>query len=919
MALDHSSRTRAALICVPSEPTSVLDFVAETVTMSPQPTAREARRMFLDFFTERGHREVPSSPVFPQDDPTLLFTNAGMNQFKDVFLGTGSRDYRRAVDTQKCIRVSGKHNDLEEVGVDTYHHTFFEMLGNWSFGDYFKRDAIEWAWELLTGVYKLPKERLWVSVFGGDEKDGLAPDVEAEELWREVTDISPDRILRFGKEDNFWEMGDTGPCGPCSEIHIDRGGPGSNPADGADPAIGVNAGNERFIELWNLVFMQFNRLDDGSLRELPAKSVDTGMGFERILSVLQGKLSNYDTDLFTPYFTALERRVGHPYGGTDGEKDIAYRVIADHVRAVSAAFADGALPGNVGRGYVLRRLIRRAARFGRQSLGIEDPFLHDLVGTVGETLGDAFPELVARREHVELLVRSEEEAFGATLGRGLTRFSDLAGKVESAGRKSIGGEEAYELYATYGFPRDLVELMARERGLQVESEGWDTAQAAHQAASRSDGKFAQLLSAEQLEGLPETVSTYHDDPAKLEERTTILKHVAGDDGEVRVVLEKSPFYPESGGQVGDRGHLLASDGSFRVEVSDTQKLGSVVVHIGKAEGSVTEGAEVDAQVDANSRASTRRHHTATHLLHRALRLELGDHVTQQGSYVGPDRLRFDVSHPRGISAEELASIEHAVNAQITANAAVTTTVEDLEAAKERGVTALFGEKYDDRVRVVDVDGWSTELCGGTHVGRAGDIGAFVILSERAVQAGVRRIEAVAGSAAIEQIQHQRRSLEAAAQALKVSTEDVPDRIAQLQTQLKEAKKKAQASKSDTAGVIGKIREGASERSGVLVGALDLPELDRASLREVGGQAKALSSDYALCLFGREGSGVPFLFLSGGKAIEAGLGAGELAKLAKQSLGGGGGGRPDSAQGQGQQADELPTLLTQLRERFEAAL
>ncbi len=430
-------------------------------------SAEQVRRTYLDFFVERGHREVPSSPIFPQDDPTLLFTNAGMNQFKDVFLGTGTRDYSRAVDTQKCLRVSGKHNDLEEVGRDTYHHTFFEMLGNWSFGDYFKEEAICWAWELLTEVWKLPKERLWVTVFAGDEADGLAADEEAERIWIEKAGVSPDRVLRASKEDNFWEMGDTGPCGPCTEIHIDRGGPGDDPADGADPAIGVNAGNERFIELWNLVFIQYNRLDDGSLRELPAKHVDTGMGFERILSVLQGKSSNYDTDLFTPIFERIGELTGHRYGESPEEVQVAFRVIADHVRAVSSAIADGATPSNTGRGYVLRRLIRRAARFGRQVLGQEEPFLFRVAETVAGVLGVAFPEIPQRLEHIQLILQEEEAAFGRTLGRGLVEFEKLAGRVSGAGGDLLPGDEAYELYATYGFPQDLVEQMAEERGLHL--------------------------------------------------------------------------------------------------------------------------------------------------------------------------------------------------------------------------------------------------------------------------------------------------------------------------------------------------------------------------------------------------------------------------------------------------------------------
>ncbi|QDU67525.1 alanine--tRNA ligase [Engelhardtia mirabilis] len=884
--------------------------------MSSDRSAAAVRRQFLEYFEERGHRVVPSSPVFPQDDPTLLFTNAGMNQFKDVFLGTGTRDYTRAADTQKCIRVSGKHNDLEEVGVDTYHHTFFEMLGNWSFGDYFKRDAIVWAWELLTEKWGLPKDRLWVTVFGGDEADGLPADEEAEELWKTLTDIDHSHVLRFGKGDNFWEMGDTGPCGPCSEIHIDRGEPGSDPMVGADPVAGVNAGNERFIELWNLVFMQFNRMDDGSLKPLPAKSVDTGMGFERVLSVLQGKLSNYDTDLFTPIFERLTAIVGHRYGGSAGEKDIAFRVIADHVRAVSCAFADGALPSNVGRGYVLRRLIRRAARFGRQALGIEQPFLTDLVPTVSKVLGQAFPEVSARIEHIQLLVRSEEEAFGATLGRGLVRFEELAGKVGASGKGSIAGKEAFELYATYGFPRDLVDLMARERGLSVDQAEWDAAESAHQDASRSEGKFTQLLSAEQLDGLPATESTYHQSRAgsghrsgdgsgdrhggeSVELKAKLLRLVNSAGGRSIAVLDRSPFYAESGGQVGDTGVLRAVDGSFVLTVEDTQKLGSVVAHVGTLSGSAQQGAAVIASVDQERRASIRRNHTATHLLHKALREVLGDHVTQQGSYVGPERLRFDLSHPRGISRDQLDEIEAKVNAQVFANATVATTVEDLEAAKDRGVVALFGEKYDDRVRVVDVGGWSTELCGGTHVSAGGDIGPFVIVAERAIQAGVRRVEAVTGTAAVALIQDQRRVLQGASQALKVAPEELIDRISALQAQLKEAKKaKSAADKADVGALFDQVRAGLTERSGVLSGAVSIPDLGRDALRDLGSRLKGSAADLAAAVFGREGDSVPFLILCEGKALEAGLAAGELAKAAKVHIGGGGGGRANSAQGQG---------------------
>ena len=897
----------------------------------PQPTEHRAARVrqdFLDFFAERGHRIVPSAPVFAADDPTLLFTNAGMNQFKDVFLGTGRREYTRAVDTQKCIRVSGKHNDLEEVGKDTYHHTFFEMLGNWSFGDYFKEEAIAWAWELLTGVWQLPVERLWVTVFEGD--DAVPADDEAAAIWKSVG-APPDRILRASRKDNFWEMGETGPCGPCTEIHIDRGGPDSDPRDGRDPAVGVNAGNERFIELWNNVFMQYNRLEDGSLVPLPAQHVDTGMGFERILSVLQGVRSNYDTDLFTPVFARLSELSGRPYGENE-EADVAFRVSADHVRAVTSAVADGALPSNLGRGYVLRRLVRRASRFGRQTLGLEEPFLCELVPAVAEILGPAFPEMRERCEHVQLLVRAEEEAFGRTLGRGIVRFDELARKVRGAA--ALPGSEAFELYATYGFPKDLVELMARERGMALDDPGWDAAERKHQEASRSEGRFKQLLSAEALQAIeehargadvePRTASTYHEAGERSERLESLVLHAEGGDAEgagARVVLRESPFYPEAGGQVGDTGEIAAPDGRFRLRVEDARKLGELVVHTGQLEGVVPGAGDVAvATVDAARRDSTRRNHTATHLFHRALKEVLGDHVNQQGSYVGPDRLRFDFSHPKAVAPEELDEIERAVNEQIVRNRSVETTVEDLDAAKARGVTALFGEKYDDRVRVVDVDGWSTELCGGTHVRAAGDIGPFVIVSEAAIQAGVRRVEALTGAAATAFVQQQRRILRELARELKAPADELGERVRALQGQVKEARKQARAgAKADLGSAFERLKAAAEERRGVRTCVLDVPEVGGAGLKELGDRAKSLGPDHAVVLLTRQGDKVPFLVLVGGAAREAGLEAGALAKALAAALGGGGGGRPDRAQGQGLSADGVEAALTAAREALEASL
>ena len=894
-------------------------------------TAARVRREFLEFFEERGHRVVPSAPVFPQDDPTLLFTNAGMNQFKDVFLGTGSRKYSRAVDTQKCIRVQGKHNDLEEVGRDTYHHTFFEMLGNWSFGDYFKEDAIQWSWTLLTEVWGLPKERLWVTVFAGDEADGLPADEEAERIWKEKTDIDPSHVLRFDRTDNFWEMGETGPCGPCTEIHIDRGGPETDPMDGADPVTGVNASSERFIELWNNVFIQFNRQDDGSLVELPSKHVDTGMGFERVLAVLQGKSSNYDTDLFTPIFEAIEQATGKTYGRSfDGEADVAFRVCADHVRAFTAAVADGVAPSNEGRGYVLRRLVRRASRYGLQHLDAREPFLHAVVPAVVDVLGDSFPEMRTRLEHVQLVMRTEEEAFRKTLDRGLIQFDKL--KKATTGTV-IDGRDAYELYATFGFPQDLVELMARENALSVDGAGWEAARAAHSEVSKSEGSFKQILSGQEAAGIEGTDTVYHENAGgRVECEGQVVRFFAGDAGSGdRLVLDRTAFYAESGGQVGDAGIIESQDGTFRFVVQDTRKIGDIHVHFGEADGVPEVGKGAVCLVDAERRAAIRANHTATHLLHQALRDELGDHVAQAGSYVGPDRLRFDISHPGQVSDEEMLRIEDAVNERVARNQIVQTTEETPDEAKARGARALFGEKYGEVVRVVSIDNdasqraWSLELCGGTHVESTGEIGSFLVVSERAVAAGVRRIEALTRQGAIAAFQQQRRLLKEVSGQLKASVDEIPARVAQLQKQVKEAKKQKKSASGDAVGrAFEQVRAEFESRAGVFAGSMDFPDLDRESLRLLGDRIKGSQGDHAVVLLGRaeansDSSGVPFVALCGGLGLEKGLKAGELAGLVRGHLGGGGGGRPESAQGQGERATGISAAIQELAEVFSAAL
>ncbi|MBI5472868.1 MAG: alanine--tRNA ligase [Ignavibacteriae bacterium] len=691
-------------------------------------TSSEIRQSFLDFFSTRGHRIVPSSPVIPHGDPTLLFTNAGMNQFKDVFLATGKRDYLRAADTQKCIRVSGKHNDLEEVGRDTYHHTFFEMLGNWSFGDYYKKEAIEWAWELLTKEWGLEKKRLYATVFETDH--------EAAELWAKVTDIDPTHIQKFGKKDNFWEMGETGPCGPCSEIHIDL------TADYSGGHL-VNAGDPRVMEIWNLVFIQHNRNAEGELENLPAKHVDTGAGFERLCAVLQGKKSNYDTDVFMPTISKIALTVGKEYTSKlDSPTDIAMRVIADHVRMLTFSITDGAIPGNDGRGYVLRRILRRAARFGR-NLGMREPFIYQITSAVVESMGQAFPEIVEKQAHVERVTKSEEESFNATLDRGLEIFETVVERIGHS--KVFPGEDAFKLYDTYGFPLDLTQLIAEERGLKVDVGEFTELMQEQKSRSRESGKMEMTHATSELSSkLSEFNESRFVGYEFLETRSVLEKVV---DGKF-VSLDQTPFYVESGGQVDDLGVLEGEH--FVAEVLDSFKQEKRIVHeiaVKRGDPASLVGKGVIARVDLNRRHNIQRNHSATHLVHEALRRVLGTHVHQQGSLVAPDHLRFDFPHFGKISREELRAIEAMVNAKIAEDISVFTEVDmPIEKAKKiPNVKMFFGDKYGDIVRVVFIDEmYSVEFCGGTHVKTTRDIGLFKVISESSIASGVRRIEAVTG-------------------------------------------------------------------------------------------------------------------------------------------------------------------------------
>lgn len=702
-------------------------------------TSSEIRTSFLEFFKERGHTIVPSAPVIPFNDPTLLFTNAGMNQFKDVFLGTGKRSYRRAADTQKCIRVSGKHNDLEEVGRDTYHHTFFEMLGNWSFGDYYKKEAIAWAWELLTNAWRLPKDRLWATVY----KD----DAEAEECWRAATDIDPKHILRFEEKDNFWEMGETGPCGPCSEIHFDRTPSGNASADM------VNAGTAAIIEIWNLVFIQYDRDETGKLNPLPARHVDTGMGFERICAVLQGKDSNYDTDIFIPLINTIGEISRKPYHGNlqssadnlQSEIATAMRVIADHIRTLTFAIGDGAIPSNEGRGYVLRRILRRAARFGR-NLGMHDPFMYRLVPTLVETMGNVFPEIQSKQEHIQRIIQGEEEGFNATLDNGLEKFEEVMKRLGQS--RIFPGDEAFRLYDTYGFPEDLTELMAAERGLKVDSKRFSDLMNEQKTRSRVSGKTTDVPGILKfMSGGAEQTEFVGYTEFECEANITSL-------AEGFAILDRTPFYAESGGQVGDTGVLIAGEKILRV--TDTLKDENVIGH--KVEETIAQafGQKVIARIDKPRRLSIMRNHSATHLLHAALRKILGTHVQQAGSLVAPDYLRFDFSHYSKLEEKELSDIEALVNEKIKENIPRSPNLNNIpfQEAKTMGALMFFGEKYGDRVNVIQFGNFSTEFCGGTHVNATGEIGYFKIRSEGSIGSGVRRIEALTGDYALEYLHQQ---------------------------------------------------------------------------------------------------------------------------------------------------------------------
>jgi len=722
-------------------------------------SGNEIRQQFLDFFTEKGHRIVPSAPIVVKNDPTLLFTNAGMNQFKDYFLGNRPPEASRIADTQKCLRVSGKHNDLEEVGVDTYHHTMFEMLGNWSFGDYFKEDAIKWCWELLVEVYQIPKDKLYVTVFQGDAKENLEMDTEAYNFWKQY--IAKDRILMGNKKDNFWEMGDTGPCGPCSEVHVDCRPEHERAA--IDGKTLVNADHPQVIEIWNNVFMQFNRLKDGTLEPLPAKHVDTGMGLERLVRVLQGKQSNYDTDLFTGTIGIIAQITGKTYGYTDSKPDVAFRVLADHIRAIGFTIADGQLPSNTGAGYVIRRILRRAVRYYYSYLDYNHPLLHQLMPALAKQFETVFPALFQQLDLVKNVVKEEEDAFLRTLEKGLKKMDDIIQSTQQQATTTIDGKAAFELYDTYGFPMDLTRLIGQENGLDVDEAAFTSEMQQQKTRSRA----ATALDTDDWVILKEIGQQNFVGYTTLEANAQVVKYrrVAAKGVEhYQLVLDTTPFYAESGGQVGDRGELIFPNDTLAIV--DTKKEDGLTIHFTqKLPENIA--APLIARVSAELRQSTTLHHSATHLLHAALRQVLGTHVAQKGSLVNEDNLRFDFSHFAKISPEEMLAIEQLVNRKIRENIPVVIKEMGKDEAIALGAMALFGEKYGDKVRVVIMDAqYSIELCGGTHIGSTGELGLFKLTSEGAVAAGIRRIEAVTGAAAEAYVHHKLQTLDAIHAKLK---------------------------------------------------------------------------------------------------------------------------------------------------------
>lgn len=854
----------------------------------PFMSGKDIRQSFIDFFKAREHTFVPSSPIVPHDDPTLLFINSGMNQFKSIFLGDNRLGLKRAANSQKCLRASGKHNDLDDVGRDTYHQTMFEMLGNWSFGDYYKKESLRWGWELLTQVWKIPKERLFVTVYSDDD--------EAEQIWKSETDIEPWRIMRFGAKSNFWEMGDTGPCGPCSEIHFDMGDLSTQKATYADLAAGVNGTNARYIEVWNHVFMQFERMQNGDLKPLKSKHVDTGMGFERVCSIVQMSGSNYETDVFRPLIDRIANLTNVPYD--IGAKGTPHRVVADHVRSLAFAIADGATPGNEGRGYVLRRILRRASRF-TQDLNQKDPFIYKLVPTLVEVMGQAFPELPAREAYITQVIEAEEDRFMRTLKDGLQRFGKIAADLKTKKQDTIAGADVFLLYDTYGFPADLTGVLADENGLKIDQAGFTTAMEEQRERARSAAKFDGAIAGDEgwtiFDANKETKFVGND---KLSCPATVTRYIEVKD-EVLVCLKESPFYAESGGQVGDTGMISGPD--IELRVIDTFKILDMHVHkCALVRGLVKKESmqKLTATVDKTAREATVRNHSATHLLHAALKEVLGPHVQQQGSRVAPEGLRFDFTHPKGMTQEEVQKVETIVNEQIMANLEVAVAEKSLAEAKAAGAVALFGEKYGDRVRTIKMGGFSHELCGGTHARATGQIGMFTVTGESSIASGIRRIEAVTGTGALERARAHSRALLDTAKAMKVKPEELAARVEELGEKAKAYERELAKFKQEQVNI--KVDE---------MLAKDVQDVGgvRVIVKKLDGSVFPKATHTAMMdrLAGKLEQGVAFLtqvedgqlsmLAIVGAGVKGRVKAGDLVKELSVFADGKGGGRPDRAQ------------------------
>lgn len=871
--------------------------------------AKKIRSTFIEFFQSKQHHYVPSSPIVVKNDPTLMFTNAGMNQFKDAFLGNEVAKYSRVANSQKCLRVSGKHNDLEEVGVDTYHHTMFEMLGNWSFGDYFKKEAIAWAWDLLTEVYKLDKDRLYVSVFEGDKGDNLGLDQEAYDFWKAI--VPEDRIIMGSKKDNFWEMGDTGPCGPCSEIHIDlRSAEERNAVAGKDL---VNMDHPQVIEIWNLVFMQFNRLADGSLKELPAKHVDTGMGFERLVRAIQHKHSNYDTDLFQPFIQYLEGKSGKTYGKSE-ETDIAFRVIVDHIRAISFTIADGQLPSNNKAGYVIRRILRRAVRYGYTFLGFTEPFLYELTPLIAENFGQIFPEVQQQQDFIAKVIQEEEASFLRTLDNGLKMLDQIKEELKEKNETVISGKTAFDLYDTYGFPLDLTSLIARENGLSLDeksfAEEMEKQKSRSRAASESEtGDWVMVHEDEGVEFIGYDFLESYSHIIKYR----VVKDKKGD--KFQLVLDKTPFYAESGGQVGDTGYLISD--SEKIRVMDTKKENDLIVHFVEKLPSTPE-ARFSAEVDQVKRTLTMNNHTATHLLQSALKEVLGDHVQQRGSLVNDHVLRFDFSHFSKMTEEEISKVEDIVNAKIRENIPLIEKRNvPIEDAKKMGATALFGEKYGDYVRVITFDpNYSVELCGGTHVPSTAQIGLFKITSEGSVASGVRRIEAITSVEAEKYLKEQESLLKEIQDLLK-NPKDLKKAVETLLQERNDLKKEIEGLHLEkAAGVKTELLNQFVSGDGVntLIAKVTLPNAD--SLKKLAYELKN-EVDTAFAILAAEIDGKPQIavILDEGLVQSKNLNAGQIVRDLAKEIQGGGGGQPFFATAGGKNLAGLDNVVAKAKEMF----